>query len=333
MASKSAQNFCLQWKDFESNISSGFRELREDKEFFDVTLACHDYQVQAHKVILSACSPFFRAVLKKNPHPNPLIYLKGIKDKEIEAVLKFMYHGEVIVAQDDLNTFLAVAEDLEVKGLTETPQKLQPASQYQPAAKISAGTGYARTDQATQHSTATEYGTQQRHERQDGIDQASQNTQRVHEKDIEYIDPYLLPVMKTESAVVDVESDSEYGTEQSVVQCKSDSEYGTKPLVQHDSDYPTEKGGYDYQQGYQNINTGYEKYVGDTSQDFYSQHTRKASHGEYLCNLCGKQARDMYAMKKHLEGKHEITPGYNCPICNMFCKTKSILFKHKKNYH
>ena len=109
MASKNAQNFCLQWKDFENNISSGFKELREEKEFFDVTLACHDYQVQAHKVILSACSPFFKAVLKKNPHPNPLIYLKGIKDKEIEAVLKFMYHGEVIVAQDDLNTFLAVA--------------------------------------------------------------------------------------------------------------------------------------------------------------------------------------------------------------------------------
>ena len=254
MASKSAQNFCLQWKDFENNISSGFRELREEKEFFDVTLACHDYQVQAHKVILSACSPFFRSVLKKNPHPNPLIYLKGIKDKEIEAVLKFMYHGEVIVAQDDLNTFLAVAEDLEVKGLTETPQKLQPAnqyqpaSQYQPAAKISTGAGYARADQTTQHSTATGHGTQQGQARHHGIDQASQKTEHVHDRDVEYIDPDLPPVLKIEAPVVEVESDSDYKTEQ------------------HESDYPVEQGGYDYHQGYQKINIGYQEHVGETSQ-------------------------------------------------------------------
>ena len=149
MVSKSGQNFCLQWKDFENNISSGFRELREEKEFLDVTLAFHDCQVQAHKVILSACSPFFRNILNQNPHPHPIIYLKGVKSGEMEAILNFMYHGEVTVAQDDLNTFLSLAEDLEVKGLTETTQKLQPASQYQPAAKISTGAGYARADQAT----------------------------------------------------------------------------------------------------------------------------------------------------------------------------------------
>ena len=33
-------------------------------------------------------------------------------------MLNFMYHGEVNVAQDSLNNFLAVAEELAVKGLT-----------------------------------------------------------------------------------------------------------------------------------------------------------------------------------------------------------------------
>ena len=46
----SSEKFCLRWNDFESNISSAFRELREDKDFFDVTLACDDDQIQAHKV-------------------------------------------------------------------------------------------------------------------------------------------------------------------------------------------------------------------------------------------------------------------------------------------
>ena len=111
--------FCLRWNDFESNISSAFKELREDKDFFDVTLACEDDQVQAHKVILSACSPFFKTVLRRNRHEHPLLYLKGVKYHELLAVLNFMYHGEVNVAQEELNSFLAVAEELKVKGLTQ----------------------------------------------------------------------------------------------------------------------------------------------------------------------------------------------------------------------
>jgi hypothetical protein len=116
----STEKFCLKWNDFESNISSAFRDLRKEKDFFDVTLACDDdSQIEAHKTILSACSPFFRSVLRRNPHQHPLLYLKGVKYKELQAVLDFMYMGEVNVAQEELNSFLAVAEDLRVKGLTQ----------------------------------------------------------------------------------------------------------------------------------------------------------------------------------------------------------------------
>jgi len=114
-----SETFCLRWNDFETNISSAFRELRDDQDFFDVTLACDDEQIQAHKVILSACSPFFRNVLRRNPHQHPLLYLKGVKFTDLLSVLNFMYHGEVNIAQEELNSFLAVAEDLRVKGLTQ----------------------------------------------------------------------------------------------------------------------------------------------------------------------------------------------------------------------
>jgi len=117
-----SEKFCLRWNDFESNISTAFRELRDDKDFFDVTLSCDDEQIQAHKVILSACSPFFRGVLRRNPHAHPLLYLKGVKFSDLTAVLNFMYHGEVNVAQEELNSFLAVAEELRVKGLTQNNQ-------------------------------------------------------------------------------------------------------------------------------------------------------------------------------------------------------------------
>jgi hypothetical protein len=114
-----SEKFCLRWNDFESNISSAFRKLRDDNDFFDVTLSCDNEQIQAHKVILSACSEFFRDILHRNPHQHPLLYLKGVRFSDLQSVLNFMYHGEVNVAQDELNSFLMVAEDLRIKGLTQ----------------------------------------------------------------------------------------------------------------------------------------------------------------------------------------------------------------------
>ena len=115
----SSEKFCLKWNDFERNISLSFREIREENDFFDVTLACDNEQIRAHKLILSACSPFFKDVLRKNPHQHPLLYLRGIKFRDIQSILQFMYHGEVNVAQEDLNSFLSISEELKVKGLTQ----------------------------------------------------------------------------------------------------------------------------------------------------------------------------------------------------------------------
>ena len=125
----SSPKLSLRWNDFETNIRVAFRELREENDFCDVTLACDDEQIQAHKVILSACSTFFRNVLRLHPHPHPLIYLKGVKYQHLLAILDFMYHGEVTVAQEDLNSFFAVAEELKVKGLTEDRDVDPPAEE------------------------------------------------------------------------------------------------------------------------------------------------------------------------------------------------------------
>ena len=125
----SSEEFCFRWNSYESNISSSFRELREDSEFFDVTLCCDNGIdiVQAHKVILAACSPFFRDILShQKSQQNPLLYLKGICLKDLQAVLEFMYHGEVNLAQDSLNNFLEVAEELAIKGLSADTKPMSP---------------------------------------------------------------------------------------------------------------------------------------------------------------------------------------------------------------
>merc|ERR1712142_1432498 len=139
IAKMASEKFCLRWNDFETNISTAFRELRDDKDFFDVTLACNGDQIQAHKVILSACSPFFRNILRRNPHQHPLLYLKGVKYSDLQSVLNFMYHGEVNVAQDELNSFLAVAEELRVKGLTQNNQSGSSTTNSSGASKSGGG--------------------------------------------------------------------------------------------------------------------------------------------------------------------------------------------------
>ena len=114
-----SKKLCLQWNDFKQNVNSAFRTLRNDKDFSDVTLACEDgQQMEAHKVILATSSPFFEKILQKNKHPHPLIYLKGFQSKDFVSILDFLYYGEAYVFQEDLDSFLAIAGEIRLKGLT-----------------------------------------------------------------------------------------------------------------------------------------------------------------------------------------------------------------------
>ena len=88
-------------------------------DFSDVTLISEEgQQIDAHRVILSACSPFFKSVLSKNKHPYPMIYMRGLKSKDLVAIIDFMYTGEANIFQEDLDAFLNIAEEQRLKGLT-----------------------------------------------------------------------------------------------------------------------------------------------------------------------------------------------------------------------
>ena len=107
----------IQWHHFEDNIKTVFTELRENQDNVDVTLACEEDQIQAHKVIVSSFSPILDAILKRQRNNHPVIYLKGIKSVDLTNVVNFMYEGQVSLAASNLDSFLAVANELQVKGL------------------------------------------------------------------------------------------------------------------------------------------------------------------------------------------------------------------------
>ena len=101
-----------------------YQDLMKEYDFSDVTLVCEeDQQVEAHRIILSACSSFFSRVLKKNKQPNPIIYMRGLKAKDLVAIVDFIYQGEANIYQEDLDAFLALAEELQLKGLAPSEEE------------------------------------------------------------------------------------------------------------------------------------------------------------------------------------------------------------------
>ena len=118
------EKFCLKWNDFQDVLKSSVGELRDDADFTDVTLACEDQSLKAHKVILSACSPLFKRLLKSHPHPQPLLYMRGMRATDLVAIVDFIYQGEANIFQENLENFLALAEELELKGLSGNTEEI-----------------------------------------------------------------------------------------------------------------------------------------------------------------------------------------------------------------
>ena len=96
-----------------------FKELRDNQDFTDITLACDDsQQIEVHKFILASTSPLFKDMLRRNQHSHPLIYMRGVRFKDLTSIVEFIYHGETNIYKEDLNDFMALAEELQLKGLT-----------------------------------------------------------------------------------------------------------------------------------------------------------------------------------------------------------------------
>ena len=122
-AGKMSEKFSLKWNDFQSVVSQSFSVLRQEADFYDVTLVSDDHtQISAHKLVLSASSDFFKSILKKNPHSHPLLYLSGVDSTSLGFVLDYIYQGEVQIYQNELDNFMEVAQKLKIEGLLSTEE-------------------------------------------------------------------------------------------------------------------------------------------------------------------------------------------------------------------
>jgi len=314
----SSEKFCLRWNDFEANVSGAFREIREEKDFFDVTLACDDNQMEAHKVIISACSPWFRNILRRNPHQHPLLYLKGVKYRELVAVLNFMYQGEVNVAQDDLNSFLSVAEELQVKGLTQggsgsgNNQSKSSSSASKPEPKANPSTPSVRNVPEIKKPRVV-----------------SQAPAVLDDDDIQ--------------EVVPVKSEPGAGSSMAMEQAHAQYLGGDQGAVALEDSYQDEA--YDYE-GYDDgsagvidPNTGLPYAGSDGNKDFTDEVSSKMSiildednKRVWSCNECYYRKKSRTDVKRHIECKH-LNLAFNCQYCFKIMSSSNALRNHIKNFH
>jgi len=340
----SSEKFCLRWNDFETNISVAFRELREEKDFFDVTLACDDSQIQAHKVILSACSPFFRNVLRRNPHQHPLLYLKGVKYKELLSVLNFMYMGEVNVAQEELNSFLAVAEDLRVKGLTqnnsssdssaskpkpEQPKTIIPRPRDPPERDTVPPPKRPRPAAPTPSIQAQSF---QSYDQDDDI-------QEVVPVKSEPRDPAPAPMAVHHAPQLD----SQYEVVQQQQAAPTPMQQNTVALdesyADESYDYGQyEDGSYDDGSGMIDPNTGMpmQGAGADGNKELDTAIMKQMSRRRegWECLNCGFLSKKKSNCASHVESKHILSGGFSCPYCALFCPNrKSLLRNHTDRHH
>ncbi|XP_076657224.1 uncharacterized protein LOC143361586 isoform X5 [Halictus rubicundus] len=115
----SSQQFSLRWNNYLKHITCAFDTLRTEEDLVDVTLSCEGKRIRAHKMLLSACSTYFRDLFKENPCQHPVIIFRNVKFDDLAALVDFMYQGEVNVVQEQLASFLTTAELLAVQGLTD----------------------------------------------------------------------------------------------------------------------------------------------------------------------------------------------------------------------
>jgi len=315
----SSEKFCLRWNDFENNVSTAFRDIREEKDFFDVTLACDDSQVEAHKVILAACSPWFRNILKRNPHQHPLLYLKGVKYKELVCVLNFMYQGEVNVAQEELNSFLSVAEELRVKGLTQgnnSTSDSKPKSEQKPAQS---------------RSIPTELPPPKR-PRPAPAQSSSYQSPTVDDDDIQEVVP-----VKSEPGGGIAADNSGYVGDQGAGAVALDDTYADENY-----DYGAYgEAGYDDGSGMIDPNTGLPLAGADGNKDDELDNllhdkieARADENGKryWVCMLCNYSQKSKKDTVKHIERRH-LEISLTCSICSCAVKSRQDLKRHMRQFH
>jgi len=352
MGSADTEKYCLKWNDFTTNLSSAFNELRDDEDFFDVTLLTEESEIRCHKLILGACSPHFRTIIKRLANiQNPAIYLRGVRHEDIKNILEFMYLGEVSVTQQDLDSFLSVAQDLCIKGLSQNDKNdaSQSKNHQTPASSSQQQHRFKREltpSASTSNSFSNQGPTPAKKSRQIAAGVASKNGNDI----ISAASPSALP-MNPVIAQVKRESKPEEIHEEIEV-LDDDDDDGDPGQLEEFEDYyeagpsgsganPGEDGGLeDDSQGFDEDRFAANYNFQIPTDDLEAEEgivplTEEGAEnsGKMQCLKCFMTFSHLSSAKRHYRNRHLNSETVTCKFCKRILKNKDSLSEHVRTIH
>ncbi|XP_076634216.1 protein abrupt isoform X1 [Colletes latitarsis] len=353
-SSSGEQQYSLRWNDFHSSILSSFRHLRDEEDFVDVTLACDSSSFTAHKVVLSACSPYFRSLLKANPCQHPIVILRDVASSDMESLLRFMYHGEVHVGQEQLAAFLKTAQMLQVRGLADVNSGAATAKIPPP----SSSGGYNGSAPATPRNPWQDNGRGDLNE--SGLSPPLEKRPRSNTPPLgNHVEPktdlqdsllgqaleggptlHTTPTNNIQAQSTGEDSNSMSDNEEDMSNNDSilnsvktePSDILNDSMEHHRNSFPAALLGLPgLIPGPSGIHAANQdpNYVARRGLDM----TRVRATDPRPCPKCGKIYRSAHTLRTHLEDKHTICPGYRCVLCGTVAKSRNSLHSHMSRQH
>jgi len=318
--------FCVGLDEFDTNIRKIWQNLQKEEEFCDMTLACEGKVIKTHKVIISAISPILRNILRNNSITNPCIYLRGVKFKELENLLNFVYQGEVCIEEEDINSFLEVGKELQIKGMAAV-QKLD--SKSSPMDPLENRENIETVKIVFSDETAENI---MKIETEDTIIEPHTRCGQKRVSTVEGpsgIKYNINPVKKvkseiTSNIVLKENSEKSINTAETEFRCEICNKVYTKlgalnihkASVHEGITYPCERCGKAYSQAV------------NLKRHIMSVH----ENSQFPCELCGKTYNDISAVRLHIKTKHEGVR-HQCELCGKDFRAKCELKKHKEVVH
>jgi len=286
--------YTLKWKYFNYIVKTRVSDVIKEQRFCDVTLVSDDHKpFLAHRYILCSFSPVLKNILFNNPHPHPLIYLRGVNHQELESILQFIYFGKASVDHSNMKRFAQAAKDLQIRKLAEN---------------IRMGCPPEDRDDLVGNDDNT------------NKDINQDNEELIENKDSER------SVFDTADEIFnpDIPVSDELGSGRQVYKCEEcEASYKSKRGLDHHTSSKHEGICYSCK------NCGYKA----TQQGNLKQHQESMHEDvKYPCNQCDYQATQSGQLKEHIQVVHECIK-YSCDKCNYQATQQSNLKTHKKAVH
>lgn len=99
-------------------LQDGLKELLSENKFVDCTLKVGDRSFPCHRLIMAACSPYFREVFftedgKEAESPKEVV-LEDVNPSVLNMIVKYLYSAEIDLTDDNVQDIMAVANRFQI---------------------------------------------------------------------------------------------------------------------------------------------------------------------------------------------------------------------------